>query len=373
MVLRAASPVSHYRDPTPVTPAKRLCIVGGSARDPGGVEIFCARALEAVQSHWPECDVLLVPADSGHLTPARLPRFLRALNAFRRANRVPIDVLWLNVANLPDLLFVLLAKVLGIRVLVTLHLGANSRLQRIAVLRWLCRTLTARADRIALLFDGQDAEIDLPAHVPRSTIRTFLPPESFTPPGAPIAEPALRLIHAGRLSEGKGSLAIVDLCAALNRAGVAFTARIIGRGDEALMQDLYARIEANALKSRITLSDWLDGPALIAALGEADILVHLSRLDSFPLIVLEAMAAGTLPIAIDMAGVRAMTSAYDGHLVDPDAAVAGADAWLEANRLEDLRQRGAAMGARVRADYSWSACVATLAAAIDAMESAATA
>ena len=373
MVLRAASPVSHYRDPTPVTPAKRLCIVGGSARDPGGVEIFCARALEAVQSHWPECDVLLVPADSGHLTPARLPRFLRALNAFRRANRVPIDVLWLNVANLPDLLFVLLAKVLGIRVLVTLHLGANSRLQRIAVLRWLCRMLTARANRIALLFDGQDAEIDLPAHVPRSTIRTFLPPESFTPPVAAIAEPALRLIHAGRLSEGKGSLAIVDLCAALNRAGVAFTARIIGRGDEALMQDLYARIEANALKSRITLSDWLDGPALIAALGEADILVHLSRLDSFPLIVLEAMAAGTLPIAIDMAGVRAMTSAYDGHLVDPDAAVAGADAWLEANRLEDLRQRGAAMGARVRADYSWSACVATLAAAIDAMESAATA
>ncbi|AOH83788.1 hypothetical protein AWL63_07205 [Sphingomonas panacis] len=356
-----------------MTPAKRLCIVGGSTRDPGGVEIFCARALEAVRTHWQACDVLWLQAHSGHLNPARLPRFLRALNAFRRANRVPIDVLWLNAANLPDLLFVLLAKALGIRVLVTLHLGANSRLQRIAVLRWLSRTLAARADRIALLFDGQDAEIDLPAHVPRSTIRTFLPPESFTPPAALPTEPALRLIHAGRLSEGKGSLAIVDLCAALDRAGVPFTARIIGRGDEALMQELYARIEANGLKPHIALSDWLDGPALIAALGDADILVHLSRLDSFPLIVLEAMAAGTLPIAIDMAGVRAMTSAYDGHLVAPDTAVADAEAWLEANRLDDLRHRGAAMGARVREDYSWAACVATLAAAIDAMEPAATA
>lgn len=373
MVQRAAFPVSHHRDPTPVTPTKRLCIVGGSTRDPGGVEIFCARALEAVRTHWPECDVLWLQAHSGHLTPTRLPRFLGALRAFRHANRVPIDVLWLNAANLPDLLFVLLAKALGVRVLVTLHLGANSRLQRVAVLRWLCRTLAARADRIALLFDGQDAEIDLPAHVPRSTIRTFLPPESFLPPGATPGEPALRLIHAGRLSEGKGSLAIVDLCAALDRAEVPFTARIIGRGDETLMQELYTRIEANGLKPHIALSDWLDGPALIAALGEADILVHLSRLDSFPLIVLEAMAAGTLPIAIDMAGVRAMTSAYDGHLVDPDAAVAGAEAWLEATSLADLRRRGTAMGARVREDYSWAACVTALAAAIDAMEPAATA
>jgi len=349
------------------TPAKRLCIVGGSTRTPGGVEIFCARALQAVQTHWPECDVLWVPADSGHLNPARLPGFLRALQSFRRANRVPIDILWLNVANLPDLLFVLLAKSLGVRVLVTLHLGANSRLQRNRVLRRLCRSLVARADRVALLFDGQDAEIDLPATVPRSTIRTFLPPESFVPPGAPATEPCLRLIHAGRLSEGKGSLAIVDLCAALDRAGVAFTARIIGRGDEALMQDLYARIEANGLTSRITLSDWLDGPALIAALAQADILVHLSRLDSFPLIVLEAMAAGTIPIAVDMAGVRTMTGRYDGHLVAPEAAVAEAETWLEANSLGDLRQRGAAMGARVREDYSWAACVATLTAAIDAL------
>ncbi|MDF0490645.1 glycosyltransferase family 4 protein [Sphingomonas sp. H39-1-10] len=353
--------------------SRRLCIVGGSTRDPGGVESFCARALEALNTHWSGGEVFWVPADSAHLSPARLPRFLRALHAFRRANRVPIDVLWLNVANLPDLLFVPLAKALGIRVLVTLHLGANSRLQRSGVLRWLSRTLAARADRIALLFDGQDAEIELPANVPRSTIRTFLPPESFAPPREAATGPELRLIHAGRLSEGKGSLAIVDLCAALDRAGIPFTARIIGRGDEALMEALCARIETHGLEPRVALSDWLDGPALIAALGGADILVHLSRLDSFPLIVLEAMAAGTIPIAIDMAGVRAMTTAYDGHLVAPNAAVPGAEAWLESNDLADLRRRGAAMGARVREDYSWAACVATLAAAIDATRPAANA
>jgi hypothetical protein len=40
------------------------------------------------------------------------------------------------------------------------------------------------------------------------------------------------------------------------------------------------------------------------ALREADVLVHLSTIDSFPLIVLEALAAGTLPLVFPMAGSR---------------------------------------------------------------------
>jgi len=347
----------------------RLCIIGGSTREPGGVETFCERALEAVRAHWSEADGLWIPADSAFMRPARLPRLLRGLRALYRAQRTPIDVVWLNVSNLPDLLYLYLAKALGIPVLATLHLGANSRLQRGAVLRRLCRLLLRRADRIALLFEGQDAEIDLPGSVPRATIRTFLPRESFLPRPPHEGGDLLHLIHAGRLSEGKGSFAMVDLCAALERAGTHFTARIVGRGDETVMEALHARIEANGLKHRIALSDWLAGPALLDALRHADVLVHLSRLDSFPLTVLEAMASGTVPIAIDMAGVRVMTETYGGHLVDPDAAVAEAAGWIAGKTLADLRRRGDTMGEQVRDAYSWPACVATLRAALDATRS----
>jgi glycosyltransferase involved in cell wall biosynthesis len=347
--------------------AMRLCILGGSTREPGGVESFCERALEAVRAHW-HGDAMWVPTDTAYMRITRIPRLIRGLRAFRRGHRTRFDVVWLNVSNLPDLLYLFAAKALGIPVLVTLHLGANSRLQRHPLLRRACRGLLRRADRVALLFEGQDAEIALPDSVPRSTIRTFLPRESFLPrPPHDPGDAVLHLIHAGRLSEGKGSLLMVDLCAALERAGTPFTASIVGRGDAATMQELDARIAAAGLQHRIVLSDWLAGPALLDALRHADLLVHLSRLDSFPLTVLEAMASGTVPLAIDMAGVRVMTAAYGGHLVDPDAAVTEAAAWISAQPLDALRRAGAEMGERVRRDYDWPACVDLLDAAIDAM------
>lgn len=349
----------------------RLCIIGGTPREPGGVEIFCDRALAAINAHWAGGEAIWVPADSAYMRPARLPRLVRGLRALCRAHRQPIDVVWLNVSNLPDFLYLFLAKWLGIRVLVTLHLGANSRLQRSRVLRRICRRLASHADRIALLFEGQALEIDLPASVPRTTIRTFLPAASFLPPAACRNDPVLHLIHAGRLSESKGSLLVVDLCAALARAGIDFSARIIGRGDDALMAELCARIEANGLGEHIELSDWLAVPDLIAALRDADVLVHLSRFDSFPLTVLEAMAAGTVPLAVDMAGVRVMTAPYGGHLVDPDTALADAAVWLSGQSADDLRREGAAIGERVRRDYGWPACVETLVAVVEAMAPAA--
>jgi glycosyltransferase involved in cell wall biosynthesis len=64
------------------------------------------------------------------------------------------------------------------------------------------------------------------------------------------------------------------------------------------------------------LIGWLDEGAMQEALREADVLVHLSTIDSFPLIVLEALAAGTLPLVFPMAGVEAMLARLDGMVVD---------------------------------------------------------
>ncbi|MFD1949578.1 glycosyltransferase family 4 protein [Sphingomonas arantia] len=346
-----------------------LCIVGGTPTSRGGVEIFTERADAAVALCRPDWRLTTLPAQTAFLRPARFPGFLRALATFvRAARRDRVDLLWLQACNLPDLTYLLLARLLRVRVLVTPHLGANSQLQRTAPLRHILRHLLARADRLALLFDGQDREIALPPHVPRSVIRTLLPRGALRP-AAPMPDrgPAIRLIHAARLSEGKGSFRFVALCAELKRRGLPFIAQLVGTADEPTTARLRADIAAADLGPAFTWAGWMAEAPLLEQLRAADVLVHLSVLDSYPLIVLEAMASGALPLVTDMAGMAAMVAHGDGHVVPDDNAVTAAADWLWAQDPVALRRRGVALGHRVRTDYDWPACVATLADAIALM------
>jgi glycosyltransferase involved in cell wall biosynthesis len=342
---------------------KRLCVLGGSPHHPGGVETFCARAVEAI-SATPECgwEARWLPTATAYLRPAGMPGLARALAALARARREGVDLVWLQFSNLPDLVFLLAARRLGLPVMVTPHLGANSRLQRTPALRRLCARLLRGADRIALLFPGQEKEIALPLGVPRAVLRTFLPAAALAEPPVPTRGERLALLHASRLSEGKGSVRMVDLCGALRRAGVPFSARIVGRGDAATLERIRASIAAHAVGDALTLTDWMAGDDLLAAMRAADVLVHLSTLDSYPLVVLEGMAAGCVPLVLDMAGVRAMTAPYGGHVA---RSVEDAAAWLAARPLADLRQEGAAIGAGVRRDHQWPVCADAVARAAD--------
>lgn len=343
---------------------RRLCVLGGSPHHPGGVETFCARAVDAIRAT-PACgwDAFWLPTSTAYLRPAGVPRLARALATLARARRDGIDVVWLQFSNLPDLAYLLAARALGLPVMVTPHLGANSRLQRSPALRRLCTRLLGQADRIALLFPGQETEIALPAGVPRTMLRTFLPAEALAPTPPSVRGEVLTLLHASRLSEGKGSFRTVELCGALRRAGVPFSATIVGRGDAETLARIRALIAGHGVGDAVTLADWMTQDALRDAMRAADVLVHLSTLDSYPLVVLEAMAAGAVPVVLDMAGVRAMTAPHGG-LVAAD--VEEAAAWLAVRPLDELRREGAAIGAGVRRDYAWPVCVAALADAAEA-------
>lgn len=339
---------------------RRMLVLGGAVYHPGGLEAFCARAAEAVSAADAGWTAQWWPTDAAYLTPRRLPGLVRRLRAGLGARR--FDLVWLQFSTLADLAFLVEARALRVPVLVTPHLGANARLQRIGALRRSCTALLGMASRIGVLFDEQGREIALPPRVPQSTVRTFLPPASLTGPPARKAVGPLRLIHAGRLSEAKGTFRTVELCAALRSRGVPFTAKIIGRSDDATMARLRALIAAEGLGNRIALIDWLAPEALLQAFAEADVLAHLSLLDAFPLIVLEAMAAGAVPVVGEMAGARSMVAAHGG-LVARDVATA-AD-WLAAQPIEQLRRQGAAIAASVRAAYRWEVCAAQAIAAAE--------
>ncbi len=338
-----------------------MLVLGGAGYHPGGLEAFCARAAEAVTAVEGGWTAEWWPTDAAYLNAKRLPGLARRLWALRGAQR--IDIVWLQFSTLADLVFLAEARLRGIPVLVTPHLGANARLQRVSALRRTCTSLLRLADRIGVLFDGQDGEIALPVGVPQSTVRTFLPPASLTQPVPRKAVGPLRLIHAGRLSEEKGTFRTVELCAALRARGVPFSARIVGRSDEATMARLWADIAAAGLGNRIELIDWLSPDALLQALGEADVLAHLSLLDAYPLIVLEAMAVGAVPVVGEMAGAMSMVEAHGGYVARD--ALDAAD-WLAAQPIEQLRRRGATIAADVRSAYRWDVCAAQAIAAAEA-------
>lgn len=331
----------------------------------GGLESFCSRATEALNAADAGWTAEWQTTDTAYLTAREAPRAAGRLSVLPRAARQKIDLVWLQWSALADLAFLWQARALGLPVMVTPHLGANARLQRVPALRQACATLLKGADRLALLFAGQEEEIALPAGVPRSLIRTFLPPACLATPLLDRGGPPLRLVHAGRLSAGKGTFRTVALCAALRGRGIPASAQIIGRSDPATMAALRAAISAEGLADAIELIEWVDELELIRRLGEADVLAHLSTLDSFPLIVLEAMAMGVVPVVGEMAGASAMVARHGGYVAQGSTAQDAA-AWLAGRSREALRAEGVAAAHSVRSDYGWQACAEQVISAAEA-------
>lgn len=338
----------------------RVLMIGGTAAHPGGVEAFCARAAEAFGGDG-DIRLDLVPADTAFLPIRRWP--LLILQAWRtiRRHRGGIGGIWLHYVNLPDLAYLVMARVMRVPVLVTPHLGTNWRSQSNPVLRRLSRALLGRANGIALLSPTQEREIALPAHVRRWQVRTFLPRHLWAQPVPERdASRPLRLIHSARLSEGKGTFLFVDLCAMLRDRGLPFSACITGGSDAATMARLHAQIAGLDLADCIEVTGLVGVDEQLARLRAADVLVHLSRIDSYPLIVLESLACGVFPICLELAGARDMVESYAGRLVPPQSPVESAADILSATDLAALRGEALAAAERVRADHRWDECVALL-------------
>jgi glycosyltransferase involved in cell wall biosynthesis len=131
----------------------------------------------------------------------------------------------------------------------------------------------------------------------------------------------------------------------LARSGVEFRATLAGSGSMRAALEETAREEGIAESTRF--AGWADAAALSALHREHDVYVSLSRSDSTSLSLLEAMAAGLLPIVTDIAGNREwVTHRREGLLVPPRDARAVAAALAEAARET---AEAAAMAERARA------------------------
>lgn len=339
----------------------RILILGGSAGQRGGVEAFCARAKQAIEQLSPDV-VEHQNTDTAFLSLRKLPGLARGFYRLARQRRRPPDCVWLQYSNLPDLFYLPWAKLLGFKVLVTPHLGANWRSQSNPMLRTLSQRLLGLSDRLGLLSHTQETELAFPPDVPRSYLRTFLAACVISGEHAPRRpeQKPLRLAHVSRLSEGKGTFHFVEVCRLLRDRGIPFTATIAGGADRATLERLDAAIEASGLGAHIEMVGSLAEPDYARLLASTDILVHLSTVDSYPLIVIEAIACAAFPICIDLPGAAYMVGTYAGHVVPEQNCVTETADFITRTPLAELRSDMEKAMRHARADYGWSACVASL-------------
>ena len=295
--------------------------------------------------------------------PRRLARLLGSpfrLAATLLAERV--DILHLNTslnrrAYWRDLGYLLVARLLGVRVLYQVHGGD---LPRQFSARWRCLPPLLRAtlrlpDVIVVL---ARRELDAYRHfVPGATIR-LLPngidpaPYARLTPSSPSARSGLRLLYIGRLARDKGLFeALHGLRLALLQAAKVHLTIAGGGPDEAALRQATRDLH---LEDAVSFVGPVFDEAKMALLDQADILLLPSYSEGLPYALLEGMAAGLPAIATPVGAIPdVLIDRQHGLLVPPQdiPAIARAIAWLIANPAL-VAQMGVACRQRIAGAYS---------------------
>ena len=266
------------------------------------------------------------------------------------------EILHVNTSLSPksywrDLMYVAVAKLFGARVVYQLHGGSVADLWKAALratLRW--------PDVVVALSRSEFHEMR--ALAPEQNV-VLVPNAIDCAPFAQMhrapaqAGAALRLVHIGRLIRAKGVFEAVEGLALARRQGVA--AQMVIAGDGPALAELRAAVDRLGLSAQVSFAGPTFGEAKVKLLGEADVLVFPTyHREGLPYVLLEAMAAGVVPITTRVAAIPdVVTAGVHGLFVpprDPDA-IAQALITLDADR-DRLARMGAASRERVLAGYA---------------------
>jgi glycosyltransferase involved in cell wall biosynthesis len=126
---------------------------------------------------------------------------------------------------------------------------------------------------------------------------------------------SVRLLFLGWLDREKGIFELIEACRRLANSR-RFTLDIAGEGNaSAAVRALVARHDLTRV---VRFRGWLNGPDLLQALSEADVLVLPSWAEGLPNAMIEAMA-GRLAVVVSRVGAipELITDRHSGLLVEP--------------------------------------------------------
>ncbi|MCB1510611.1 MAG: glycosyltransferase family 4 protein [Hyphomicrobiaceae bacterium] len=221
-------------------------------------------------------------------------------------------------AALRDALIIAAGKLLARRRLVHLHTrGLDELLSaptwRGRFLRWVLRSteLVAVSSEVAdtaRAWGGFSAVHDLPNFVAG--------PETVTPtPGA-----RLRCGYLGNYDPRKGILRFVEIFAALKHAGIDVEGFAAG-GPTRHLNEADVRDYANRLGvgDELEVLGFADAAEKHRRLGATDVFIYPTEHDLAPLVVIEAMAHGAVPVVFDTGALRELVGPeFASHVIVPN-------------------------------------------------------
>ena len=284
------------------------------------------------------------------------PLALAAAIARHGAGLVHINTSLNAKAYWRDFAYVVAAKLCGARVLYQVHGGVWERFaQKGGMFAALLRRMLRWPDAVVVLSRAQlDA---LRAAVPEQSVELVPngidcgPYLRYNRP-APEPQAPLRLIYIGRLVPGKGLLETIEGLRLARTRGISARLVIAGNGPEEPRLRQYVR-EA-ALTRDVSFVGAAYGEHKARLLAQADALALASYSEGLPYSLLEAMAAGVVPIVTPVGAIPdVIADAELGLLVAPrDAeAIAQAIGKLAADRAR-LARMSAACRKHIGAAYS---------------------
>jgi glycosyltransferase involved in cell wall biosynthesis len=249
-----------------------------------------------------------------------------------------------------DLAYVLVAKACGARVVYQVHGGTLRDMPA----RALVRSALRLPDVIVVLSRSElEAMRELVPARSVLLVPNAIDCASFVRRRSAPARTRLRLLHIGRLVRVKGIFEMVQALAAARRMGVGASLVIAGEGPD--LPSLKSLVDELGLGAEVTFAGPAFGSRKLGLLGEADaLLLPTYHREGLPYALLEAMAAGLVPVATRVGAIPDV--AIEGvHALfvpprDPEA-IARAIAVLAADRGR-LARMSVACRERVAACYS---------------------
>lgn len=254
-----------------------------------------------------------------------------------------------------DLAYLVIARLCGARVLYQVHGGRLEEFAPRGLFAAFVRASLRLADAVVVL-SREQLEVfrkRLAGHAV-DVVPNGIDCAPYTLYNRAAPEPAqpLRLIYIGRLAPAKGLTETIEALRIARLRGVAARLVLAGSGSEE------ARLRQHVRDAGLTREVAFVGPAWGAhkaqLLSQADVFLLPSYAEGLPYSLLEAMAAGVVPVVTPVGAIPdVVTEREHGLLVAPrDAeAIAQAVALLAADRAL-LARMSAACRARIAAGYS---------------------
>ena len=166
-----------------------------------------------------------------------------------------------------------------------------------------------------------------------------------------------RLITVGRLASNKNLFALLDAFAAARAAQPSLSLVVVGDGP--LRPALQARAAALSLADSVRWAGEVADAQLRAELSAAELFLSAATYEGFGLALLEAMAAGLVPVVNTIEAFRdVIAEGRDGFLADYSQPASAAQTILRALALApDERARLSAQARATASAYDWAQAV----------------